>query len=235
MTSILCVICARGGSKGLPNKNIRLLHGTPLIGWSIKQALSTPGIDQVVVSTDSAEIASVSREFGAVVPFLRPSELAQSTTSKFNVFQHAYTESCKYFSRSFDMYLDLDCTSPLRTTNDISSVISMLSSSEPHVDGVFTVSPARKNPYFNIMEPDQNGFMKVSKPLSGQVVCRQEAPPVYDHVASIYALKPTYLLNSPHLFHGNMLGYNIGESKSLDIDSEFDFRIIEFLTKGRSI
>ena len=235
MNPILCVICARGGSKGLPNKNIRMLHGVPLIAWSIKQALATPGIEHVVVSTDSPEIASVSREFGATIPFMRPPDLALSNTSKFNVFQHAYTESCKYFSCQFDMYLDLDCTSPLRSVDDISSVVSMLSSSSADVDGVFTVSPARKNPYFNIMEPDSNGYMRVSKALESQVVCRQEAPPVFDHVASIYALRPNYLLNSSHLFQGNLLGYDIGESKSLDVDSEFDFRIIEFLTMGRKL
>ena len=146
---ILCVICARG-SKGLPNKNIRMLHGIPLIGWSIKQAL--PGVDQVIVSTDSSEIASVSREFGAIVPFMRPPELALSNTSKFHVFQHAYSQSCNYFSCQFDMYLDLDCTSPFVLLRYFIRHFYLVSA-PTDVDGVFSVSPAHKNPYFNIMEP----------------------------------------------------------------------------------
>jgi len=227
----ICVISARGGSKGLPNKNIKILLGKPLIAWSILQALQVPEVDKVVVSTDSNEIASIARKYGAETPFVRPTNLASDESGKFSVFKHAF-ESCKHFyKRDYDFFLDLDCTNPLREVSDISAAIKQYNQLKPMgIDGIFSICNARKNPYFNLVEPKEDGSLKLSKTISSsEIVRRQNAPPVYEHVASIYVLSPEYLLKANTLLEGNLQGYDIGQEKSFDVDSELDFKIIEFL------
>jgi CMP-N,N'-diacetyllegionaminic acid synthase len=230
----LCVISARGGSRGLPGKNVRPLLDKPLIVWSIEQALATPGIDRVVVSTDSEEIAAVARVAGAETPFIRPDYLSTSEAGKFNVFKHAL-ESCeKHYVEEYEFYLDLDCTSPLRDVNDILACISQFRDlRQKGVDGVFSICSARKNPYFNLLEADETGSLKICKKLSSTIVRRQDAPPVYEHVASIYVLSPEYIRSASYLLDGHMGGYDIGNEKSLDIDSDFDFLLIEYLMKRK--
>ena len=139
----LCYFCC--GSKGLPNKNIRNLYGKPLIAWSILQALQVPDLDRVVVSTDSDEIASIAREYGAETPFKRPSNLALDETGKFSVFKHAF-ENCKsFYKKDYEFFLDLDCTNPLRDVSDISSAIKKYRKLRPDgIDGIFSICSARK-------------------------------------------------------------------------------------------
>ncbi len=230
----LCVISARGGSRGLPGKNIRPLLDKPLIVWSIEQALGTPEIDRVVVSTDSEEIAQVARAAGAETPFVRPNHLSTSEAGKFEVFKHALQSCEDHYGEQYEFYLDLDCTNPLREISDISACISKYRELRGKgVDGVFTVCNARKNPYFNLLEPDCSGALKVSKKLSSTVVRRQDAPPVYEHVASIYVLAPEYIRTASYLLDGHTVGYDIGSEKSLDVDSDFDFFLIEYLMKQK--
>ncbi len=232
--TILCVIGARGGSQGLPGKNIRPMLGKPLIAWSIEQARACPEIGRVVVSTDSAQIAAAARAAGADVPFLRPAELAGPEVGKFQVWQHALEACGAHYGEQYECYVDLDCTSPLRDAEDIRRAIAQFRVSRARgVDAVFSVCKARKNPYFNLVEPDGRGALKVSKPLPGKVLARQAAPPVFEHVASIYVLAPDYLRRAQHLLDGFAEGYDIGEAKSLDVDSEFDFELIEYLMKRK--
>jgi CMP-N,N'-diacetyllegionaminic acid synthase len=232
----ICVISARGGSKGVPGKNIRLINGKPLIVWSIEQALATKEIDKVVVSTDSYEIAKIAREAGAETPFIRPECLSNSEAGKFAVFKHAL-ESCeKYYEEKYEIYVDLDCTSPLRDVSDISSCIKKFKERRSiGVDGVFTICEARKNPYFNLLELDKNGALKICKKLENTVIRRQDAPNVYEHVASIYVLDPEYIKKANYLLDGHTEGFDIGSEKSLDIDSEFDFLLIEHLMKIKNM
>jgi len=232
--SILCVIGARGGSQGLPNKNIRPLLGVPLIAWSIRQASQTPEIARVVVSTDSSAIADAARSAGADVPFMRPTELAGPAVGKFQVWQHALAACETHYRERYEAVVDLDCTNPLRDPADISAAIRQFRSGRARgVDAVFTICEARKNPYFNLVEPDTAGALRMSKSLGPTVVSRQAAPPVYEHVASIYVLDPDYLRHANHLLDGHAEGYDIGQAKSFDIDSEFDFRIIEMLMRDK--
>lgn len=234
--TILCIIGARGGSQGLPGKNIRPLLGKPLIVWSIEQALATPEIDHVVVSTDSEAIAETARRGGAEVPFMRPAELAGSSVGKFQVWQHALAACEAHYGESFEAVADLDCTNPLRNPEDISAAISQFRAGRPRgVDAVFSVCEARKNPYFNVVEPDASGAMRMSKSAGDTVLARQAAPPVFEHVASIYVLDPAYLRRARHLLDGHAEGYDIGQEKSFDIDSEFDYEIVEFLMKRRRV
>jgi CMP-N-acetylneuraminic acid synthetase len=232
--NILCVIGARGGSQGLPGKNVRPLLGKPLIAWSIEQALEVPGINRVVVSTDSEAIAAAARAAGAEVPFMRPADLSGPTVGKFQVWQHALAACAGHYGESYDTYLDLDCTSPLRESSDIARAVAQFQAARSRgVDAVFSCCKARKNPYFNLVEPDAQGALRVSKPLPGKVLARQAAPPVFEHVASIYVLSAAYLRSANHLLDGFTEGYDIGEAKSLDIDSEFDFELVEYLMKRR--
>lgn len=228
--NIVCVIGARGGSKGLAGKNIRPLLGKPLIAWSIEQARACPEITRVVVSTDSEAIAEVARAHGAEVPFMRPDDLANDTAGKWGVWQHAL-EACEgHYGEPIDLYVDLDCTSPLREVEDISRAIAQYGATD--VDAVFSVCEARKNPYFNMLEVD-NGFLRICKPLPHPVVRRQDTPKVYEHVASIYVLSPDYLRRGSGLLSGRTQGYDIGQDKSLDVDGEFDFELIEYLMTKR--
>lgn len=224
--NIVCVISARGGSKGCRGKNLRPLLGKPLIAWSIRQALECPEIDRVVVSTDSETIADTAIRYGADVPFLRPRELATDTAGKWAVWQHALEACEEHYGEPVDIYVDLDCTSPLRDIRDISGAISQFTRSG--ADAVFSVCPARKNPYFNMIEV-VDGCQKLCKELKVPVVRRQDAPAVYEHVASIYVLSPDYLRRGDGLLSGCTQGYDIGADKSLDIDSEYDFTIMEYL------
>ena len=226
----VCVIGARGGSKGLPGKNLRPLLGKPLIAWSIEQAKACPEISRVVVSTDSEAIADVARDYGADVPFLRPDVLAGDTAGKWNVWQHALEACERHYGAPVDIYVDLDCTSPLRDVDDISRAIAQFVSAG--VDAVFSVCEARKNPYFNMLEIE-DGCQRICKPLPRPIVRRQDAPRVLEHVASIYVLSPAYIRRGTGLLSGCTQGYDIGQEKSLDIDSDFDFELVSFLLRRR--
>jgi len=228
--NITCVISARGGSKGLTGKNIRPLLGKPLIAWSIEQAHACPEIARIVVSTDSKAIADVAIEYGAEVPFFRPPELSHDTAGKWGVWQHALHACDAIYPQPVDLYVDLDCTSPLRDPSDITKAINQFTHST--VDAVFSVCQARKNPYFNLLE-EQNGRLCISKSLSEPVLCRQHAPNVYEHVASIYVLSPAFLKSGTGLLSGVAQGYDIGQEKSLDIDSEHDFDLVEHLMRKK--
>jgi CMP-N,N'-diacetyllegionaminic acid synthase len=226
----VCVIGARGGSKGLAGKNIRPLLGKPLIAWSIEQAKACPEINRVVVSTDSDAIADVARAHGADVPFMRPESLANDTAGKWQVWQHALDACEQHYGETIDTYVDLDCTSPLREVDDIRKAIAQFHAAR--VDAVFTVCEARKNPYFNMLEVE-NGCQRICKALPKPIVRRQDAPRVFEHVASIYVLSPGYLRRGTGLLSGCTQGYDIGQAKSLDIDSEFDLELITYLLEKR--
>lgn len=226
MENIVCVIGARGGSKGLPNKNIKNLLGKPMIAWSIEQAIACSYFKRVIVSTDSERIASISKKYGAEVPFIRPKELSSSESGKWEVWQHALEEIEKIYNEKVDLYVDLDCTSPLRDVEDIYKAINQFKSSD--VDAIFSICEARKNPYFNMIEL-VNGKFEISKNLEKIIVRRQDAPKVYETVASIYVLDPNYLKKGSGLLSGRTKGYIMDQEKSIDVDSNFDFEILEFL------
>lgn len=236
MTGI-CVISARGGSQGVPGKNIRPLLGKPLIQWSIEHALAASEIDRVVVSTDSPAIAEVARAAGAEVPFMRPAELATSSAGKFGVWQHALRTCETHFGETYEFYLDLDCTSPLRDVEDISKAVAQFREARSRgIDAVFSVCEARKNPYFNMVEKDPDGFLTVCKKGAdgNWLIRRQDAPTVYEHVGSIYVLSPDYLKsNATYLLDGRTEGYLIAPEKGFDVDTPVDFEMVEFFLRRK--
>jgi len=226
---ILCVIPARGGSKGVPGKNIKELGGKPLIAWSIEQAHASRLIDRTIVSTDSEEIARVSRRFNAEVPFLRPAELATDSAGTIDVLLHAmdWMEQKEHFS--FDILLLLHTTAPLRTVQDIDNCLTMLI--DDHYDNVFSVNDSHKNPYFNMVEP-RGGTIRLVK--DGTFTSRQATPPVYDINCSIYAWQKDILREKKSLFLDRTHVYVMPKERSIDIDDPIDFKIVEALQQLKS-
>jgi CMP-N,N'-diacetyllegionaminic acid synthase len=230
--NILCTICARGGSKGVKNKNIRLLAGKPLIAYTIQQALATKIFDHVVVSTDSDDIAQISLESGAEVFFKRSPELSSDTSGKLEVVKDAFMRSEQHFQKEFDVLVDLDATSPLRDVSDIVNAYELLQKDDH--SNVITAMPSRRSPYFNLVEQDSTGGVSLSKPLDKAVVRRQDAPKTYDMNASIYVWKREAILNETSLFLEKTGLYVMPEERSIDIDSPLDFKYVEFLVKERN-
>lgn len=222
MTTI-CTICARGGSVGVPRKNIRPLMGKPLIVHTIEQAQACQAIDAIYVSTDDEEIAEVARRAGANVPYLRPAELATSSAAKIPVIGHL-VEKVESLGVDVTRIIDLDPTSPLRLVEDIDKAAALL---DAETDCVITAYPSDKNPYFNMVEAQPDGNIRLVKPLSDGVTSRQAAPRVYSMNASIYVWHRHTL--TAGLWNGRTKLYEMPHERSVDIDSEIDFRLVEML------
>jgi len=230
----ICTICARGGSKGVKNKNIRLLAGKPLIAYSVEQALKSRLFDSVAVSSDSEEILHTAKQYGADLTIRRPDALARDTSAKIPAIQHCVDASETRVKYRFDIVVDLDATSPLRSINDIRDSLALLE--RKNCSNVITGTPARRSPYFNMVEVDESGKVRLSKQLPTIVVRRQDAPPCYDMNASIYVWKRDALFEYTSLFNDTTALHVMPEERSIDIDSELDFKLVEFvmLERGRS-
>lgn len=220
----IITICARGGSTGLPGKNIRMLCGKPLIAWTIEQALASKQAEAVFVSTDSADIAEVALQFGAQVPFVRPAELATSSAAKLPVIQHL-VHWVEAHHGPVSRVLDLDPTSPLRDVEDIHRCAQLL---DADTDVVITAYESDKNPYFNMVERKPNGFFeRVCKPAI-EAAGRQSAPTVYAMNASIYVWHRHTLTAS--LWSTPRISLHVmPRERSIDIDHAFDFELVEML------
>jgi CMP-N,N'-diacetyllegionaminic acid synthase len=221
-------IGARKGSKGVPGKNFRDMMGKPLIDWSLDQLIQSDRIDAIVVSTDDERIYEHAVNKGALDIGLRPDELSTDGASKWNVWQHSAQKAEEAFG-PLSAFVDLDCTSPLRLPQDIDNALDLFFVEKP--DMVMSVCDARKNPYFNLVEPDETGALHVSKPLPGNVVARQHAPVVYEHAASTYVVRPDYLKTASFLYDGRVIPYVMPAQRCIDIDEEFDFKLVEMLMK----
>jgi CMP-N-acetylneuraminic acid synthetase len=224
---VICVIPARGGSKGVPRKNIKKLADKPLIAYTIEQALQSQYIDRTIVSTEDKEIADISKQYGAEVPFMRPAELAGDQVPTIDVLLHAIKciEEEKY---NFDILVLLHTTAPLRSVKDINSCIEMLQRTK--ADNVFSVTEAHRNPYFNMVEINEHGAVKLVK--EGSFSTRQASPKVYDLNASIYVWWKDILKNEKKTFLAGSKIYVMPKERSIDIDDDWDFRIAEYLFKN---
>ena len=232
LKKILCTVCMRGGSKGVSGKNLRNLHGKPLMAYTIEQALQSGLFEHVVVSTDSDEIAEMAKTYGAEAWFLRPAELATDEAPKLPVIRHAFLEAEKHYDHDFEILVDLDATSPLRNIEDINGAYDQLITED--ADMLITASPCRKNPYFNMVEK-VNGRVKKVKELKPPPTRRQDAPAVYDMNASIYIWKRRPLLEYDTLFTEKTSLYVMPEERSVDIDTELDWEFVEFITGRPSL
>jgi len=230
--SRLCTICARGGSKGVKNKNIRELAGKPLIAYSLEQARASGLFDFIAVSSDSVEILDVARIYGADLPVNRLPELATDTAAKIPVIRHCVEEAEKFFGKRFDVIVDLDATSPLRSVLDIRGAVDLLENN--NVLNVITAAPARRSPYFNLVELAEDGVARLSKPLQKSIIRRQDSPQCFDMNASIYVWKRFALFDYPTVFNADTKLFVMPEERSIDIDSELDFDFVEFIMNKRN-
>lgn len=227
---ILCTICARAGSKGVTNKNLRIINGLPLIAYSLQQAVETKLFSQIAVSSDSSEIRTTAMAHGATFVVDRPTQMASDTAPKLPAIRHCVETTEKEFGQ-FDIIIDLDATAPLRIAADIIGSLKLLTAT--NADNVITGTPAHRSPYFNLVEQDENGIVQLSKPLKEAVTRRQDSPKCFDMNASIYVWRRDALLNNPSLFVSSTRLFEMPRERSLDIDSEADFEMVEWMmSKG---
>jgi len=215
------------------NKNIRDLLGKPLIAYSVLQARETRLFDFVAVSSDSKEILETAKKYGADFLIERPAELATDETPKLPVIQHCVLETEKIAGKKFSVIVDLDATSPLRSADDIRGAVKLLE--DRSVSNVITGTPAHRSPYFNLVELGEEGVVALSKTLPKPVARRQDAPKCFDMNASIYVWKRDALFENAVLFKRDTLLYVMPQERSVDIDSEMDFQIVEFFMRQRGI
>lgn len=224
--NVIALICARGGSKGVPGKNIRPLGGKPLIAWAIDAARAVSRVHRVIVSTDSEQIAAVARDAGADIPFMRPAELAQDTSPEWLVWRHALD-----YLRSKDEYPDallvVPTTAPLRSPVDLEHCLDEFEKGQ--ADVVITVTDAHRSPYFNMVKANPDGSVGLVIPPQGTVVRRQDVPAVYDMTTVGYVSRPDFVMTQPGLFAGRVRQVHVPVERALDIDTPLDFQMAEFL------
>lgn len=230
--SFLAVITARGGSKGLPGKNIKDLCGKPLIAWSIEAGLKSKYIDEVVVSTDSHVIADISKKYKANVPFLRPKNLSTDTASSFDAVRHAINFYKSELKKEFDYIVLLEPTSPLRTAQDIDASIESLLSSSTAKSIVGIGKTEDQNPEF-LVSKNKNGFISGYKNKNMKVLRRQDISDVYFFEGSIYVSDVETYLERKTFYHQDTLGFEFPKFKSLEMDDMDDYIMIEAIMKHK--
>ena len=225
--NILVVIPARGGSKGIPHKNIKPLNGKPLIHYTIDVARQIVADKDICVSTDDAEIIQCVEEYGLKVPFVRPAELATDTAGTYEVLLHAlnfYEEQGK----SYDVVLLLQNTSPFRTANQVKDALQLYRSD---IDMVVSVKECSANPYYCVFEENVDGFLHICKG-NGNITRRQDAPKVYEYNGAVYVINPLSLKTWPLNKFTRRVKYVMDEASSLDLDTMTDWKLAELMAVG---
>jgi len=223
----ICFIAARGGSKGVPNKNIRLLAGKPLIAYTIESAIRSKIFSTVVVSTENKKITKIAKKHGAEIPFIRPKKLATDTANMDDVLVHG-VKQLKSLGYKFETIVVRDCTVPFIRNSDIKGAINLLKNKK--CDIVCGVYKQHHNPYFNMMEPNPKGFLYFSKKLRQNIVGRQQAPTVYQ-LNGLFAINVNQLLKYKRFYMPKILPYEIPLETGFMIDTEFEFKIAECIVK----
>ena len=224
-------IFARGGSKGLPGKNIRNLGGKPLIAWSIEKALEVKRIDKVIVSTDSEDIAAISRQYGAEVPFIRPAELARDDSPEWLAWRHALEFLKKSIGSLPEVMVSVPATAPLRFALDIENCLDEYE--RGGADLVVTTTDAHRNPYFNMVKARPDGTVELVNSSPTQISHREDVPLVYDMTTVCYVSNPIFVLSHESIFQGRVKAVHVPIERAIDIDTLFDFQIAEALLFNR--
>ena len=223
----ICLICARGGSKGVPNKNIRIISKKPLIAHTITSAINSKLFSHVVVSTENKNIAQISKKYGAEVPFIRPKNLALDTTPVGDVFIHAIKKLYS-LGYEFEIFVNRDCTVPFIKNTDIKKTIDLLKHKK--CDAVYGVYRQHLNPYFNMMEKNKEGYLRLSKKLKERPKSRQKAPIVFQ-LNGLFTFDAKKFLNQGDPIMANALPHEISPESGLMIDTEIEFKMAEVLFK----
>jgi CMP-N-acetylneuraminic acid synthetase len=228
----LAIITARGGSKGLPDKNIKLLLGKPLIAWTIESALKTKEIDKVIVSTDSKKIADISLSFGAEVPFIRPPELSCDSASSLDVLIHA-VNFCIAKNEHYDLIVLLEPTSPLRKKNDLSNAIKSFYSFFDKYEGIVSLGEVHLENPFIVKTIDENNLVLPLIDTKTKITQRQQYPKAYFPYGVIYAVKTDVLIKYRRIYSENSMPYLIERWQNYEIDDIYDFLCVETILKNK--
>ena len=222
-------VFARGGSKGLPGKNLLPIAGIPLLAYGIRLAQQLSFVEAVFVSTDCPQIAETASLYGAKI-ITRPNELASDSAPEWLAWQHAveYVES-NY--GDFDHFLSLPPTAPCRNSFDVSRCLDALS---PAIDLVLTVTPSRRNPYFNMVTRSSNGHLKLVNNYN-TLNRRQDSPQCFDITTVAYASRPSFILQASNMWEGKITGVEVPSERAIDIDDALDFSIAQFLIEQKNV
>jgi N-acylneuraminate cytidylyltransferase/CMP-N,N'-diacetyllegionaminic acid synthase len=229
--TLICTICARGGSKGVVGKNVRELLGKPLLAWSIEQARQAGLFSAIAFSSDSDLLLETALKSGADLAIKRPYEMATDAAPKLPAIRHCLEQAIARTGISPDIFVDLDVTSPLRLPSDIAGTVDLLRKSGAR--NVITGAPAHRSPYFNLVEARADGSVGLSKVADPPIVRRQDAPRCFDMNASIYAWRVAAFLENPAVFYPDTRLFEMPEERSADIDSDLDFALVELLLRKR--
>ncbi len=224
-------IFARGGSKGLPGKNTRRLGGKPLIAWAIEHALSVKRIGRVIVSTDSEEIAAVARDFGAEVPFIRPTELARDDSPEWLAWRHALNYLRETTEVLPEVMVSVPTTAPLRLAVDIENCLDEYEKGD--ADIVITVTDAHRSPYFNMVKTNADGTVGLVNPPQSVIARRQDAPVVHDMATVCYVANAEFVMTHHATFEGRVKAVHVPIERAIDIDTLIDFQMAEFFLMNR--
>ena len=237
MTRILITICARGGSKGIPGKNIRSLNGVPLMHYTIgtarKFADEFPGVD-IELSTDSDTIIKIAADTGLQTSYVRPDILATDSAGKIGAISDLWKFAEATRKVRYDYVIDMDVTSPLRTVADLRSALEKLIA-QPEALNIFSVSPAGRNPYFNMVQEEADGRVGLVKKPEGVLMTRQSAPPVYDMNASFYIFRRSFFERGEI---SSITDYSLAfvmDHVCFDLDEPLDFEIMDFLLREEKL
>ncbi|MCQ2200475.1 MAG: acylneuraminate cytidylyltransferase family protein [Bacteroidales bacterium] len=228
--NILVIIPARGGSKGIPGKNVKLLNGKPLIYYAIDAARSIVDDSHICVTTDSDAIIQAVESYGLVVPFKRPDELATDTAGTYEVLLHALN----YYEAKgeiIDVVVLLQATSPFRTAFHVKEALSLY---QETLDMVVSVCPSSSNPYYDSYEDDANGMLQISKG-DDSYIRRQDCPPVYDYNGAIYVINPKSLKEKPMGKFTKKKKYVMDREHSVDLDTMMDWMIAEYMIENKIV
>jgi CMP-N-acetylneuraminic acid synthetase len=229
----LITICARGGSKGIPGKNIKTIAGKPLMGYTIdcaRKVQQALGNTDIILSTDSEEIIKVAASLGLETPYRRPAELANDTCGKLDAIDHAWRWAEEYYNCRYDYVLDLDCTAPLRNLEDVLAGFGILEKDAKALD-LFSVSPAARNPYFNMVEQKESGYFDLVKDGSA-FTSRQSAPRVYDMNASYYIYRRAFFEQGLRDPNTPLSLVYVMPHRCFDLDEPVDFDFMEYLLEN---
>lgn len=227
----LCFIAARGGSKGVPRKNIRTLVDKPLIAHTIEKSLNSKIFSNVVVSTEDKEIAKIAKDYGAEVPFMRPKKLSTDTTGMADVMLHGINK-LHSLGYEFDIFVNRDCTVPFIRNEDIRSSINLLK--KKNCNAVYGVYVQHFNPYFNMLEMGSNGFVKFSKKIKNRPHRRQDSPKVFQ-LNGLFVYDVKSLLKFKTQYPPKGLLWEIPLESGLMIDTELEFKTAEMMIKNQLI
>ena len=227
---LLITICARGGSKGIPGKNIKPVAGKPLIGYTIEQAqkFCTKHDADIALSTESDQIRAVAADCGLETEYMRPDDLSGDDVSKESAMRHVLTHAEEKYNKTYDILIDLDVTSPLRTIDDIEAAVLMMQE-RPEILTLFSANRAARNPYFNMVEPTGDGWYVLCKQATKRIVARQQAPDVYDLNASFFCFRREFFdhdWGTP--FTDRSVIYEMPHM-CFDLDDPLDYEILDYL------